>query len=74
MEKTPTRPRTRVILPPPSTTWALYQDSGRSKEAGAAFREALAIRKNLVAKHPDAPEYQTKLATSYYNYYNLGIR
>ena len=38
----------------------LYQDTGRAKEAEAAYKEALAIRKILVEKHPEVPEYQNR--------------
>jgi hypothetical protein len=38
----------------------LYQGIGRAKEAEAGYKKVLAIRKNLVERHPDVPEYQRK--------------
>ena len=36
-------------------------DTGRAKEAEAAYKEALAIGKALAEKHPEVPEYQDGL-------------
>ena len=43
----------------------LYKNTGRPKEAEAAYKEALAIRKILAEKHPEVPEYQNCLADSH---------
>ena len=49
----------------------LYRDTGRAKEAEAAYREALAIRKPLAQRHPEVPDYQDNLAGSHNNLGNL---
>ena len=54
----------------------LYKDTGRPKEAEAAYKEAIAILKILADKHPEVPEYQNHLAGSHNNvgslYQNTG--
>src|SRR5262249_50110542 len=48
----------------------LLRDTGRLKEAEAAYGVALAIRKQLAANFPTRPEFRCELATSHNN---LGV-
>ena len=51
----------------------LYQDTGRTKEAEAAYKEALTTWKALVEKHPDVHKYQSELRTSYFTLGNRSV-
>ena len=42
-----------------------YEAIGRTKEAEAADKEALAVRKTLAERHPEVPEYRQRLPNSY---------
>jgi tetratricopeptide (TPR) repeat protein len=44
---------------------------GRPKEAEEAYREALAIRKQLAAEFPNRPDYRHELARNHNNLGNL---
>ena len=48
----------------------MHQDTGRPKEAEAAYDQALRLRQQLAAQFPDDPGYREELAQSYNN---LGI-
>jgi tetratricopeptide (TPR) repeat protein len=51
----------------------LYHNSGRLEEAESAYREALAIQKQLAAERPERPEFRHALAGTYNNLGNLLI-
>src|SRR5205085_8724640 len=46
----------------------LYQTLGRPDQAGASYRDAAAVWKQLVEEFPDRPRYREGLAQTYYNF------
>jgi Flp pilus assembly protein TadD len=45
----------------------LLEATGRADEAEKAFRQALPLYEQLVAEHPQVPEYRQQLATTHNN-------